>query len=139
MTPIQIENSDLFDIEDQWNVDEGICEESVLETLRYIDESALEVVESINRNLVGACYVAKTNDDRFLLYWHERHPEMCSADEFWDGKAYTEAEEREWDELRKRMPKGSYYYQWLTRSQAFHIIIATWLPDEFLPEINELL
>ena len=138
MDTIQIDDDEV-DVEADWTFDVEDYNpgevENILKAFRYIDEDALEKLERVNWNLCISATVIKTDDGRFLLYCEERHPEMCPLDEFDKTRKWSKKKQAEWIELNERMP-SSCHYCWLTRSEAFHILMAFQLPSEFLPDMQ---
>jgi hypothetical protein len=103
---------------------------SILTTLQHIEK-----LKHVDWKLCCGATVIKTSDDRFLFQWEERHPEMCPQSEFCTYGGWNKEKAAEWIELHERMPRSE-YYQWLTRSEAFQILMAFWLPKEFLPDMQ---
>ena len=100
-----------------------------------------DLVKGLNRQQCCNVCVVRLNDGAFFLRWQERHPEMISAEEYWTNKgetAWVRSEEHdEYKELLDLLPSRNFEMP-LTRRQAFALIAACWLPEEFTPEIEAL-
>jgi len=100
-----------------------------------------DLLKEINRRNCCNVRVVESNDGAFLLRWEERHPEMISPEEYWASKGESEwlrnEEHGEYGELLDLLPSRTFERP-LTRRQAFALIVACWLPEEFTPEIEAL-
>jgi len=99
------------------------------------------LVKGINRQQCCQVCVVLLNDGVFFLRWEERHPEMISHEDYWTSKgetAWLRSEEHdEYKQLLDVLPSRNFERP-LTRRQAFALIAACWLPEEFAPEIESL-
>lgn len=107
--------------------------EASFKALRQIDEGAFEKLKEIDRTLCDSATVAETHDGSFVIYWHERHPEICRFSDLVGNKKPGKAALTEWDDLCQRMPESRYFCE-LDRSEALHILMAFWLPEEVLAD-----
>ena len=100
----------------------------VSKLIRHVDRQRCQWVQVVQR----------TNGE-FSLVWEERHPEMIPAREYWhDENGWLDSKkQREYQCLEKLLPARAFEVT-LTRRQAFALIAACWLPDEFTPEIEAL-
>ena len=100
------------------------------------------LLPKINWRQCCSVRIALLNDGAFFLRWKQLHPEMVSPEEFWDDKGETiwlrTEEQDEYKELLEHLPSRSFELS-LTRRQAFAVIAACWLPEEFAEEIGALI
>lgn len=114
---------------------------------------AADLSRPINRQQCSKAEVVHLEGGTWFLRWKERHPEMVSRLEYVMGKDDAEAErlyfertrldydapdiaerEAEYGELQRVLPYKDYELP-LTRQEAFILVAACWLPEEFWPEL----
>ena len=140
MKAFGIEDCELTDddLEMNWDIElDSELADISLKALRRIDRGAFEKLEEIDRRLSDCATIGKTHDGGFLIYWDERHPDLGRYEEYFPQRDAKQANARvkEWEDLRKRMPASRYMGR-LDKAEAFHIIAAFWLPEEFLSDLE---
>jgi hypothetical protein len=101
------------------------------------------LIRQIDRRQCYQVRVVQLKDGDFFLRWKERHPEMISAEEYWRDKGETlltlEPEKlAEYQQLAEVLP-AKHFELPLSRRQAFALIAACYLPDEFEQEVESLI
>jgi hypothetical protein len=95
------------------------------------------LVRQINRPGCQWVQIVKSKNGDFSLRWKETHPEMIPPDEYWKGEEWTEEKRQEYQNLVRIMPPKNFELP-LTRQEAFALVAACWLPEEFTAEIEAL-
>jgi hypothetical protein len=98
-----------------------------------------DLVRQIDRRQCRRVRVVHLTGDEWLLRWEERHPEMLPAREYLGERYWTDRQARlEYWQLEKVLPPKRFELP-LTRQQAFALVAACWLPEEFAAEVDSLL
>jgi len=123
--------------------DSTIAEEFELDVLNESDcelpGKIADLIGQIDRRQCRRVRVVQLTGKEWLLRWEERHPEMLSAREYLGKRYWTDRQARlEYRQLETVLPPKKFELP-LTRQQAFAIMAACWLPEEFAPEVESLL
>jgi hypothetical protein len=98
-----------------------------------------DLIRQIDRRQCWRVRVVQLADGEWVLRWKERHPEMLSASEYLGERYWTDPRARlEYGQLEKLLPPKDFELP-LTRQQAFALLAACWLPEEFASEVTSLL
>ncbi len=114
------------DSEEPWVVEFTAEEAKQINALRDL---------GVNGALCGAIAIGRGTAGEFIATWEEEHPERGFFDEFYPRDHFGFAErtperQREWTDLRERMPSKGFSEE-ITRREAFEIIASLSLPSEF--------
>jgi hypothetical protein len=99
------------------------------------------LISQINRRKCRRVRIVQLQDDQFLLRWQERHPEMVSFHELYGEKRkWKQYKEKlpEYQKLEDAMPPRNFELP-MSRQEAFALIAACWLPNEFQSDVSALL
>jgi hypothetical protein len=123
--------------------DPTVAEEFELDVLNESDcelpGKLADLIQQIDRRQCRRVRVVQLTGDEWLLRWQERHPEMLSAREYLGERYWTDEQARlQYRQLETVMPPKSYERS-VTRQQAFALVAACWLPEEFAAEFESLL
>jgi len=123
--------------------DATIAEEFELDVLNESDcelpGKIADLIRQIDRRQCRRVRVVHLTGEEWLLRWEERNPEMLSAREYLGKRYWTDRQARlEYRQLETVLPPKKFELP-LTRQQAFAIMAACWLPEEFAPEVESLL
>jgi hypothetical protein len=99
-----------------------------------------KLVRRIDRMRCQSVQILKFKNGDFCLRWEERHPEMIPPDEYWQEDEWFQDQEKqtEYEDLIRIMPPKNFELP-LVRREAFALIAACWMPEEFTPEIEALI
>jgi hypothetical protein len=102
------------------------------------------LIRQIDRSQCYQVQVVQLKDGDFFLRWKERHPEMVSVEEYWRDKGQTLIRAEggkqlaDYRQLEEVLP-AKHFELPLSRRQAFALMAACYLPDEFEPEVESLI
>ena len=98
------------------------------------------LVHQINRRQCRQARIVQLQDGQFFLRWQERHPEMVSFDELYGRKLWEKQHDElaEYRKLEDAMPPRNFELP-MSRQEAFALIAACWLPNEFQNDVAALL
>jgi hypothetical protein len=123
--------------------DPTVAEEFELDVLNESDcelpGKLADLIEQIDRRQCRRVRVVRLTGGDWLLRWEERHPEMLSAREHLGERYWTDRQALlEYRRLENVLPPKRLELP-LTRQQAFALVAACWLPQEFTAEVESLL
>jgi hypothetical protein len=123
--------------------DPTVAEEFELDVLNESDVELpgklADLIRQIDRRQSRRVRVVQLTGDGWLLRWEERHPEMLSAREYLGERYWTDRQARlEYRRLENVLPPKRFELP-LTRQQAFALVAACWLPEEFAAEVESVL
>jgi hypothetical protein len=119
-----------------------VAEEFELDVLNESDVQLpgkiADITRQIDRRQCWRVRVVRLTSGEWLLRWRERHPEMLSAAEYLGERYWTDPKARlEYQQLERVLPSKNFELP-LTRQEAFALVAACWLPQEFGAEVESL-
>ncbi len=98
------------------------------------------LVRQIDRSQCSKVRVVQLEEGDFSLRWQELHPEMVSTEEYL-GPTQTvwrdDEKLEEYNQTKEVLPPKEFELP-LSRQQAFALIAACWMPEEFAEEVEAL-